>query len=160
MYLCKIITTKEEIQLQRTSFVMNECTEMSVDHIKSTTPIISFINSQKGKLMIVIDDYIFKFNRQSKSTKHWICIFNGCSAKVHTTLENQLIDLVDIHNHPPEKEEIEIRKFREKIKERAVTETTPVPQIYEEECVRIMLSFAAIAIVPSEREISMRRTYC
>ncbi len=126
----------------------------SLDWIELNSPVISFINSQKGKLMFVIDDYIFKSNRESKTSKYWICTFNGCSSKAHTTLDNQLIQLINEHNHPSEKEKIEVRKFREKVKERAVNETTPVPQIYEEECARMMLSFAAIAILPSEREMS------
>ena len=104
--------------------------------------------------MIVIDDYIFKFNRKSNNTKYWICTINGCSSKVHTTLDDQLVQVIDNHNHPSEKEKIEVRKFREQIKERVVKEATPVPQIYEEECVKMMLSFAAIAVVPSEREMS------
>jgi hypothetical protein len=65
-----------------------------------------------------------------------------------------LIEFINQHNHPSENEKIEVRKFREKVKERVVNETTPVPQIYEEECARMMLSFAAITILPSEREMS------
>lgn len=133
---------------------MADCIEPPMNSVETTKPTISFIKSQKGKTMIVIDEYIFKFNRESKTTKHWICVFNGCPSKIHTTTDNQFIDLLDNYNHPSEKEKIEIRRFREKIKDRAIAETTPVPQIYEEECVKMMLSFAAIAIVPSEREIN------
>lgn len=134
---------------------MDEFLKSSSDSIQSTSPVtISFIKSQKGKLMLVIDDYMFKLNRESKTTKYWICTFGGCLSKVHTTLDNQLIEILEQHNHPSEKEKIEVRKFREKVKERAVNETTPVPQIYEEECARMMLSFAAITILPSEREMS------
>jgi hypothetical protein len=133
---------------------MAEFIKSPSDSFQLTSPVISFINSQKGKLMLVMNDYLFKFNRESKSTKYWICTFNGCLSKVHTTLDNQLIELIDKHNHSSEKEKIEVRKFREKVKERVVKETKPVPQIYEEECASMMLSFAAIAIVPSEREMS------
>ena len=110
--------------------------------------------------MLVIDDYMFKLNRESKTTKYWICTFGGCLSKVHTTLDNQLIEILEQHNHPSEKEKIEVRKFREKVKERAVNETTPVLQIYEEECARMMLSFAAITILPSEREMSKIWFFC
>jgi len=133
---------------------MLEFLKSESDTIQLNSPIISFINSQKGKLMLVIDDYIFKFNRESKTTKYWICTFSGCLAKVRTTLDNQLIEFSDKHNHPSEKEKIEVRKFREKVKERAVNETTPVPQIYEQECARMILFFSAITILPSEREMS------
>ncbi|CAF3647620.1 unnamed protein product [Rotaria sp. Silwood1] len=133
---------------------MAECLKSESDTIQLISPVISFINSQKGKLMLVLDDDIFKLNRQSKTTKYWICIINGCLSKVRTTLDNQLIEFIDKHNHPSEKEKIEIRRFREKVKERAVNETTPIPQIYEEECAKMMLSFAAITILPSEREMN------
>ena len=133
---------------------MAECLKSEWSTIQLISHVISFINSQKGKLMLVLDDYIFKLNRQSKTTKYWICTINGCLSKVRTTLDNQLIEFIDKHNHPSEKEKIEIRRFREKVKERAVNETTPIPQIYEEECAKMMLSFAAITILPSEREMS------
>lgn len=148
----------EKMNKQQTPFVMADNTELPTDPVQLTTTNITFIKSQKGKPMIVIDDYIFKFNRESKTTKHWICTYTGCSSKIHTSLDNQLISVIDNHNHPSEKEKIEIRRLREKMKERAVVETTPIPQIYEEEWARMMLSFAAIAITPSEREMSMTWT--
>ncbi|CAF4979696.1 unnamed protein product, partial [Rotaria socialis] len=52
--------------------------------------------------------------------------------------------------HVPEKETIVVREFREKIKQRAIEETTPIPRIYDEECAKAMLSTAAIAVLPSE----------
>jgi hypothetical protein len=107
---------------------MAEFLKSESDTIQLISPIISFINSQKRKLMLVIDDYIFKLNRESKTTRYWICAFNGCSTKVHTTLDNQLIEFIDKHNHPSEKEKFEVRKLREKVKERVVNEITPVPQ--------------------------------
>lgn len=136
------------------SFVMDEFSKSSPDSLQPTLSLISFITSQKGKLMLIIDDYLFKFNRASKSAKYWVCTSSGCSSKVHTTLDNQLIELMGEHNHPAEKEKIEVRKFREKVKERVVKETKPIPQIYEEECASLLLSFAAITLLPSEREMN------
>ncbi|CAF4689044.1 unnamed protein product, partial [Rotaria socialis] len=43
---------------------------------------------------------------------------------------------------------------REKIKQRAINETTPIPRIYDEECAKAMLSNTAIAILPSECEMN------
>ena len=96
---------------------MAEITKCPLDSVELTSPVISFINSQKGKLMLAINDYVFKLNRESKSAKYWICTFNGCLSKVHTTLDNQFIQLIDKHDHPSEKEKVEVRKFREKVKE-------------------------------------------
>ena len=45
---------------------MAECLKSEWSTIQLISHVISFINSQKGKLMLVLDDYIFKLNRQSK----------------------------------------------------------------------------------------------
>ena len=84
-----------------------------------------------------------------------ICTFNGCSAKAHTTVENTMVKQIGEHCHPAEEETI-VREFRARVKERAVQETTPIPRIYDEECEKIILSLAAISILPSEREMSNR----
>jgi hypothetical protein len=87
---------------------MAEFLKSPSDAVQLTSPVISFMNSQKGKLMLVINDYIFKLNRESKTTKYWICIFNGCLSKVHTALDNQLIEFINQHNHPSENEKNDV----------------------------------------------------
>ncbi|CAF1192349.1 unnamed protein product [Rotaria magnacalcarata] len=108
----------------------------------------------RGKPLLVADDYTFKLNKTTTSTKYWICTINGCAAKVHTDLNNGLMKTVGYHSHLPEKEKLEVRELREKIKQRAINETTPIPRIYDEECTKAMLSNTAIAILPSEREMT------
>ncbi|CAF3192503.1 unnamed protein product [Rotaria socialis] len=124
--------------------------------IQAKSPSISFINSNKGKPLLIADDYTFKLNKTTTSTKYWICTINGCAAKVHTDLNNGLMKTVGNHSHLPEKEKLEVREVREKIKQRAINETTPIPRIYDEECAKAMLSNTAIAILPSEREMSKK----
>ncbi|CAF1685115.1 unnamed protein product [Rotaria magnacalcarata] len=58
------------------------------------------------------------------------------------------------HCHPCEPEEIQIRKFKRAVKICAVNETTPIPQIYDEEATRIDRSTLSIASLLSQREIS------
>ncbi|CAF4343787.1 unnamed protein product, partial [Rotaria sp. Silwood2] len=70
---------------------------------------------------------------------------------IHTDTNSKLIKTIDDHNHLPEKEKLEVR---EKVKQRAINETTPIPRIYDEECAKSMLSNAAIAVLPSEREMN------
>ncbi|CAF3182427.1 unnamed protein product [Rotaria sp. Silwood2] len=67
-----------------------------------------------------------------------------------------LIGTKDDHNHPPEPEQIEVRKLKHVIKERVKNETTPIPKIYDEETARLFLTSLAMAIVPSQREINTR----
>ena len=52
---------------------------------------VSFTQSQKGKPMLVLENYVFKLNKVGPNTKYWICTFNGCSAKAHTTVENTMV---------------------------------------------------------------------
>ncbi|CAF2101064.1 unnamed protein product, partial [Rotaria magnacalcarata] len=126
----------------------------SEDEPQSKSPTISFINSQKGKQLLVANEYIFKLNKTTTTTKYWKCVVNSCSAKIHTDVHGHLVKINDEHSHPSEKETIEVREFREKFKQRAVNETTPIPRIYDEECAKAKLSDATTAILPSEREMN------
>ncbi|CAF3315591.1 unnamed protein product [Rotaria socialis] len=101
----------------------------SEDETQSKSPKISFINSQKGKQLLIANEYIFKLNKTTTTTKYWKCVVN-------------------------KKETIEVREFREKVKQREVNETAPIPRIYDEECAKAKLSDATTAILPSEREMN------
>ncbi|CAM4882634.1 unnamed protein product [Rotaria socialis] len=116
----------------------------------SPSPVISFVMSQKEKPLLVSDEYIFKLNKTTTTSKYWICADIACSAKIHTNTNNQLTKMTGEHSHVPEKETIAVREFREKIKQRVIEETTPIPRIYDEECAKATLSTAAIAVLPSE----------
>ncbi|CAF5005451.1 unnamed protein product [Rotaria socialis] len=89
----------------------------SEDETQSKSPTISFINSQKGKQLLIANEYIFKLNKTTTTTK-----------------KLEMFKINDEHSHPSEKETIEVREFREKVKQRAVNEITPIPRIYDEEC--------------------------
>ena len=102
----------------------------------------------------MLDKFIFKLNKTTKTTKYWICTLIECSAKIHTNLNDQLIKMTGEHCHPPEKEKIDVREFRVTVKQRVIDETTPVPRVYDEECAKAMLSPAVIAVLSSEREKS------
>ncbi|CAF3029580.1 unnamed protein product [Rotaria socialis] len=106
----------------------------SEDETQSKSPKISFINSQKGKQLLIANEYIFKLNKTTTTTKYWKCVVNSCSAKIHT--------------------DVNVREFREKVKQREVNETAPIPRIYDEECAKAKLSDATTAILPSEREMN------
>ncbi|CAF4263778.1 unnamed protein product, partial [Rotaria socialis] len=80
--------------------------------IQAKSPSISFINSNKGKPLLVADDYTFKLNKTTTSTKYWICTINGCAAKVHTDLNNGLMKTVGNHSHLPEKENLSLISYK------------------------------------------------
>ncbi|CAF5227536.1 unnamed protein product [Rotaria magnacalcarata] len=73
------------------------------------------MNSNKGKPLLVADDYTFKLNKATTSTKYWICTINGYAADVHTDLTNLLMKTVGYHSHLREKEKLEVREARDKM---------------------------------------------
>lgn len=115
---------------------------------------ISFIMSQKGTKMLNIDNFIFKLNKTTNTKKYYRCMDPSCTVTVHTDLDDAILKLNDDHCHPPEPEEVQIRIFKQSVKERAIAEATPIPQLYDEEAARIDLSTLSIATLPSQRELS------
>ncbi|CAF1238727.1 unnamed protein product [Adineta ricciae] len=77
---------------------------------------VSFIKSQKGNKMLVMNDYIFKFNKTVGPTKYYRCKHSRCIVTLHTDLNDVISKFNGEHCHPPEPEEIEIRKFKEAVK--------------------------------------------
>ena len=128
---------------------MPEASAYSAEAIPPKSPVISFINSNQGKPLLVATHYVFQMNTETTTTTYWICTLNGCSAKVYTNLNDQLMKAIGDHTHIPEKEKLEVHEFREKAKQPATNETTPIPRIFDEECAMSMLSDAAIAVLPS-----------
>ncbi|CAF3744495.1 unnamed protein product [Rotaria sordida] len=114
---------------------------------------ISFIISQKGKKMLNINNFIFKLNKITSTTKYYRCEDSCCTVTARTDLEDNILNIKGDHCHPPEPEEIQIRVFKQVVKARAISENTPIPQIYDEEAARINLSTLAIAALPSQGEL-------
>ncbi|CAM4837066.1 unnamed protein product [Rotaria magnacalcarata] len=94
---------------------MAEAFVILTSEIQGKPPSILFINSNKGKPLLVADDYTFKLNKATTTTKYWISTIKDCAAKVHTDSNNGLIKSVGNHSHLPEKEKLEAREAREKI---------------------------------------------
>lgn len=104
--------------------------------------------------MLVIDSYLLKLNKTTNSWKFHRCNDVQCRVIVHTDL-NDLVQLIKSeHWHSSEPEAIEIRTFQQAVKTRAINETTPIPQMDDEEALRMSMSKLTIAVLPSQREIS------
>ncbi|CAM4835141.1 unnamed protein product [Rotaria magnacalcarata] len=92
---------------------MTEAFVTLTSEIQAKSPAISFINPNKGKPLLVADDYTFKLNKTTTST-NWICTINGCAAKVHADLNNGLMKTVGNHSHLPETENLRFVKLVKK----------------------------------------------
>ncbi|CAF3502099.1 unnamed protein product [Rotaria sp. Silwood2] len=122
--------------------------------MNSSSSTMSFVLSQKGKPLLVMDDYVFRLNKTTNTTKYYRCENRDCTATAHTDLNNVLLKVNANHSHVIEPEKKEIRIFKQVVKERATKESTPIPKIYEEESAKMILKFSTIAILPSQREMS------
>ncbi|CAF4641679.1 unnamed protein product [Rotaria sp. Silwood1] len=61
---------------------MSEAAVSLPEVTRSISADISFINSNKGKPLLVANNYIFKLNKTTATTKYWICTLNECLAKI------------------------------------------------------------------------------
>ncbi|CAF3596017.1 unnamed protein product [Rotaria socialis] len=112
-------------------------------------PEISFATSNKGNPLIICDNYLFRCNKTTISKKYWICTEKGCSVYIHTNVNKELISISGNHNHSANPDQLEAKILRDKMKERILTETTPITKIYDEEIVKAKLSKAAAVILPT-----------
>ena len=105
--------------------------------------------------MLNIDNFIFKWNKTTETKVYYRCLDPQCTTTAHTNLNDVLLNINGDHEHPPEPEEVQIRMFKQVVKTRAINESTPIPQIYDEEAARMDLSMLSIAALPSQREMSL-----
>ncbi|CAF1349582.1 unnamed protein product [Rotaria sordida] len=129
---------------------MAAVTEASVENnIK-----VTFITSNKGKLLLVLNNYLYKCNKKTSTKKYWLCINNECTMYVHTdTNDKYLYGGTAQHDHEPNPEMVEARQVRQNIKERALKELIPISMIYEEEIAKISNHSTTLAILPTSQEI-------
>ncbi len=120
----------------------------------SKKPSHTFIKSNKGKNLLVIDDYIYNHTKINSNVTYWSCKVKDCNAGAHTkTSTNQLIKQTgDVHCHLPSPEEVQIRLFKNVVKARVKEETIPIGQIYEEELGRAKLSTTALAQISTANQ--------
>ena len=48
-----------------------------LDENKQSSRVISFIQSQKGKSLLILEKHIFKLNKPIENRKYWICTIKG-----------------------------------------------------------------------------------
>ncbi|CAF4164323.1 unnamed protein product, partial [Rotaria sordida] len=113
---------------------------------------ISFITSNKGKPLLVHDNYIYYASKTTATVKYWKCEDRSCNVGVHTSIKDAFIKTVGNHSHLQSPEEIEVRTFKQNIKRRVINETTVITKIYDEELARQQMSQTAAAIIPSSYE--------
>jgi hypothetical protein len=119
-------------------------------------PSISFVKSNKGKPLLLLNQYLFKCNKTTESKKYWICIKAGCGVSARTNLNDEFLLITGDHNHVAESDILENKILKEKMKDRILNETTSITKIYDEEIAKTHLSEAVTAQYPTVIEY---RTY-
>lgn len=76
--------------------IMSETAASSAEVIQPSSGTISFINSNRGKPLLVANDYVFELIKAAVNTKYWTSTVNGCPAKVYTDLNS--IDILSQSN--------------------------------------------------------------
>ena len=100
---------------------------------------LSFITSNKGNTLLVLNEHLYKCNKKTASKKYWMCIISSCKVYVHTTLDDSYWSGgTEPHDHSLNPELIEVK---------------PVRMIYDEEMAKVSMSTSAIAMFPTNHEI-------
>jgi hypothetical protein len=115
---------------------------------------ISFLISQKGKRMLNLDNFIFRCNRTTETKKYYRCFDPQCTVTVHTDLNDIALNTKNDHCHSPSRRSTNSNVQTSCKNTCDINESTPIPQIYDEEAARINLSTLSIASLPSQREMS------
>jgi len=118
-------------------------------------PVISFLTSNKGKRLLVINGFVYQQNKSTTKVNYWACEEKLCNAGVHLSSNDLFIKYSgNGHIHMPKPERLEIRKLMTKVKARVDQETTAIEQIYTDELAKANLSRTALAIISTPREAS------
>jgi FLYWCH zinc finger domain len=119
----------------------------------------SFITSQKGKQLLVIEDYVYQRTKTTENVIYWMCQYKDCPCRAHTNVKNEeLIKHEGTHCHLPLPEKIEVRKMWNTAKERVkVEKMTSSGQIYEDQMARSNLSKTALAIAATSSQARKKR---
>ena len=81
-----------------------------------------FIQSEKGKDMLLTDEFIYVKDKQVKSKIYWKCQrFAGKCKKRAITIDGRITSTSGKHNHPGNSINVEVRKFLDKVKTEAKT---------------------------------------
>ena len=110
---------------------------------------LSCLKTNKGKPLLVYNQYTFKFNQKSSSKKYWLCTEHGCGVYMHTDLNNEFLSITSDHNHVANPDILEIKSIKDKMKERILAETTSITKIYDEEVAKAHLSEEGAAALPT-----------
>ncbi|XP_034940290.1 uncharacterized protein [Chelonus insularis] len=111
---------------------------------------LKFVLSQKGKLLLIYNGYIYSVHRKNIGDVAWRCVnyrSSFCLGRIHTTSMKRSVTSEAPHNHLDNPEKVEVRKAVEKLKKASKKSDDSTSNIVSS--VLHNISFSAAAELPS-----------
>ncbi|CAF4124927.1 unnamed protein product [Rotaria magnacalcarata] len=126
----------------------------SPDSSDNSNTNISFMTSNKGQRLLIMNEHVYRCNKKTARKKYWMCVVSGCSVVVHTDENVTYIcgGKYD-HNHESNSDLIQKKRLRQQMKQRVLNELTPIGAIHEDEIAKSSLSASGVATFPTHQEI-------
>ena len=97
---------------------------------------LEFVKNKFGRDNLVLGGYRYIVRSQRNSRIYWRCVVNMCPATINTH-DQHLVKRGYQHNNTSNQPKIEIMKVMQTIKKRSRYKVSPIPNIYEEEAVKL-----------------------
>ena len=93
---------------------------------------VRYLPNIRGGRFAYFGGHKFKVNRQVDDTCYWTCTTSRCKGSIHTR-DDRLLKIGSGHNHPAPPYIFDIDTFKTLLLDRARTEITLIPTIYDDE---------------------------
>ena len=114
---------------------------------------IEFTKTKRGARSLNLNGYQYTLNKRGHNgNTYWRCVDRQCDGRATLDPADEVVSENNNHNHPPNPHQVEVSKAVDKMKERAGTESTPLPTIYRDTMVEMSLdpsASTAVANVPT-----------
>ena len=112
-----------------------------------------FTNTKRGARCLHLSGYQYTLNKRGHNgNQYWRCVGRSCPGRATLADNDSVVSENNNHNHPPNPLQVTVSKTIEVLKERASSESTPIPTIYTDTMIalsQIPSASAAVGNVPT-----------
>lgn len=72
---------------------------------------IQIIKSSKNKKMLLVNEYLYHFDRETKKGNTWRCVSRTCAGRLLTDINNTIVINETIHDHTPDMDRVNKNKI-------------------------------------------------
>ena len=114
---------------------------------------LTFVSSQRGKAKLCHEGYFYVVSSDKTETINWRCAKRPCKGSARTRKnDEEYIQIITEHSHPPNCEEVEAHKVKDEIKSRAKISQEQPRQIFNTATATV--SFECASQLPKYRSIT------